>query len=120
MTAILDSVLGLLEFTLGCVTLLGVAFMVTLVLPDSPMKQFATKVVGWTVAFVCGLWFICPDPLPIVVDDIGALLLCIGGAVAAKRAGKSPSEAIQQVTKTLASRHERGSRSRISHHSDSK
>lgn len=120
MIAILDSFLGLVEFVIGCVTLLGIAFMVTMVLPDSPMKEFATKVVGWTVAFVCGLWFICPDPLPIVVDDIGALLLCIGGAVAAKRAGNSSPESVQQVTKAIASRHERGAQSRISQHSESK
>lgn len=116
----MSTLVGLIEFLAGCLTLLGIAFMVTLVMPDSPMKEFATKVVGWTVALVCGLYVVCPDPLPIVVDDIGALLLCIGGAVAAKQAGKSSPEVVQQVTKAIATRHERGARSRISQHTESK
>lgn len=90
MTSILDTFVGLIQFICGCGTLLAIAFMVTLVLPESPMKQFATQVIGWTVAFVCGLYVICPDPLPIFVDDLGALLMAVGGAMAAKRAGKPP------------------------------
>ncbi len=114
----MSTLVGLLEFAIGCATLLGVAFMVTMVLPDSPMKQFATQVIGWAVAFVCGFYFIVPDPLPVFVDDIGALLLGIGGAMAAKRSGKSSKEVADQITRTLAARHERGPRSRIQQKSD--
>lgn len=124
----MSTLVGLIEFILGCITLLGVAFLVTLALPDSPTKQFATQVIGWGIALACGLWVVSPVDLipeallgPIgALDDVGALLLGIGSAMAAKRAGKDSKEAVQQVTRTLAERHARGPRSRIEHHSNSK
>lgn len=124
----MSSLIGLIEFILGCITLLGVAFLVTLALPDSPTKQFATQVIGWGIALACGLWVVSPVDLipeallgPIgVLDDVGVLLLGIGGVMAAKRAGKDSKEAAQQMARTMAARHARGPRSRIEHHSDSK
>ncbi|MBC7817333.1 MAG: DUF1232 domain-containing protein [Planctomycetaceae bacterium] len=102
--------------------------MVTLALPDSPTKQFATQLIGWAIALACGLYVISPiDVIPEaflgpigMLDDVGALLLGIGGAIAAKRAGKDSKEALQQVTRTLSARHARGPRSRIEHHSNPK
>ncbi len=122
----MSTLVGLIEFVLACGTILGVAFMVCLVLPDSPMKSFATQVIGWAAAAVCGLYVAMPFDLvpegllgPLgAVDDIGALMLGIGAAIAAKRAGKDVKEVSRHVTQTLSARHARGQRSRHQRKSD--
>ena len=108
-----DTLVGLIEFLMGCLTLLFMTFLIVMALPKSPMQQFAVKVCGWAVALVCGLYVVIPDPLPVVIDDIGALLLGIGGAIAAKRAGKNMQEVSKPVVDALTARHAHGPRSRI-------
>lgn len=116
----MSTIVGFAELCVCCLTLLAVAFMVCLVIPDSPLKEFSQKVIGWGVAKLCGLYVVMPFDLvpegllgPLgAVDDIGALMLGIGAAIAAKRAGKDVKEVSRQVTQTLNTRHARGQQSR--------
>lgn len=93
----MSALLGLFQMMVFCGTLLGIAFMVCLALPQSPFKDFVTKVAGWGLAVICGIYCISPvDVLPEAVlgpfgffDDIGSLILGIFAARTAHKAGQT-------------------------------
>jgi uncharacterized membrane protein YkvA (DUF1232 family) len=80
------------------------------------MRQLAIQALGWAVAVLSGLYLANPfDLLPEALlgpiaggaDDTVALLVGIGAAMAAKRAGKDSKEISKQLTQTLAARRAR-------------
>ncbi len=78
--------LNLLEHATTCVTVLVVAFMVALSLPQSRLRGFVLEIAGWLLTALCAAYVISPldlvpDFIPIAgwIDDAGALG---GGAVA--------------------------------------
>lgn len=93
----MSSIFGLMQLVIVCGTLLGIAFMVCLALPDSPFKDFVMKVAGWGLAVVCGIYCISPvDVLPEaalgpfgMVDDVFSLILAVFAAKQAKKAGEA-------------------------------
>jgi hypothetical protein len=45
------------------------------------------RVFGVMVAVMCALWAVLPDPFPIVVDDLAAIVTAIVAAIQARLAG---------------------------------
>ncbi len=84
----MESVFGFLSTALTCLTVLGLAFMVVLSLPQSRMRDVMKHVL---TAVFCVIYVISPvDFLPEIalgpvglVDDLGAVML---GIISAKKA----------------------------------
>jgi uncharacterized membrane protein YkvA (DUF1232 family) len=82
---------------IGCGTLLTLAFVVLLAMPQSKLRAFLLPIVGWMFAIFCGLY--CISPVDIVpeallgpfglVDDIGAAVVGIASGIAAHNASKA-------------------------------
>ncbi|MBX3412814.1 MAG: DUF1232 domain-containing protein [Pirellulales bacterium] len=85
-----------------CGTILLLALMVLVAIPQSRLRDVLLQVVGWLFAGGCAAYVLSPvDVVPEVilgpfglVDDLIALIVGIGSAVAAwqvrRRAGRSP------------------------------
>jgi uncharacterized membrane protein YkvA (DUF1232 family) len=78
-----------------CGTLLAVAFLVLVSLPQSKLRDLLMPFVGWgvaalSVAYVIMPLDVLPDFIPVAgwIDDIGALALAFGSARAAMTAAK--------------------------------
>lgn len=78
-----------------CGTLLAVAFLVLVSLPQSKLRDLLMPFVGWgvaalSVAYVFSPFDLLPDVIPGVgwIDDIGAIALAIGSASVAMTAAK--------------------------------
>ena len=76
-----------------CGSLLLAVFLVLLALPRSKMREVVMPVVGWAVAALSAIYVISPldivpDVIPIAgwLDDCGALVTGIAGAVMAMKA----------------------------------
>lgn len=76
-----------------CGTALAAAFLVLLAMPQSRLRDFLMPFVGWAVAALSTIYIvspidIVPDFIPIAgwLDDGGALMTAIAGAVMAMRA----------------------------------
>lgn len=79
-----------------CGTLLAVAFLVLVSLPQSRLRDLLMPFVGWgvaalSVAYVIMPIDVLPDVIPVVgwFDDLGAIALAIGSAGAAMTAAKN-------------------------------
>jgi uncharacterized membrane protein YkvA (DUF1232 family) len=89
------SVFSLIQIGIGCGSMLVLAFLVLLSLPQSKLRAVLMPIVGWTLAIFCGLYCISPiDILPEAMlgpfgffDDIGAAALGIASALTAQKAG---------------------------------
>lgn len=74
---------GFLNTALMCGTMLGIAFMVALSLPQSRMRSVVVEICSWAAVVFCGVYAISPiDVVPEVllgplglIDDLGALFL---------------------------------------------
>jgi uncharacterized membrane protein YkvA (DUF1232 family) len=78
-----------------CGTLLVVAFLVLVSLPQSKLRDLLMPFIGWgvaalSVAYVIMPLDVLPDFIPVVgwFDDLGAIALAIGSASAAMTAAK--------------------------------
>ena len=125
--AVFSSIIGLIEFLIGCGTLVTITFFVTLALPESPTRKFAVQCAGWCVAAFAGAYLISPfdlvpeglvGPLLGGFDDLAVGIFGIAAAYAARKAGKDAKEVSDQLTQTLKARHVRGQRSRHQQKSD--
>jgi len=93
----MQSLFSIIQTMLLCGTLLAVAFVVLLSLPQSKLQEFLMPIIGWCVAIFCGVY--CISPIDIVpeavlgpfglIDDLGAL---VTGIAAARMAMKKPRE----------------------------
>lgn len=78
-----------------CGTLLVGGFMVLVAMPQSKMREILMPIVGWAVAALSAVYVvspldIVPDFIPIAgwLDDGGAIVTGIAGAVMAMKAQK--------------------------------
>jgi len=76
-----------------CGTGLFVVFLILLAMPKSQLRSFLAPLVGWAVAALSTIYIvspidIVPDFIPIAgwLDDGGALMTAIAGAVMAMKA----------------------------------
>jgi uncharacterized membrane protein YkvA (DUF1232 family) len=86
-----------IRLLVGCGTLLALALMVLVALPQSKLRDVFIQIVGWVFAIFCGIY--CISPVDIVpeallgpfglIDDAGALVVGIASAAAAWKAGSS-------------------------------
>jgi uncharacterized membrane protein YkvA (DUF1232 family) len=87
----METLLKTMQLALGCGTLLLVAFLILLALPNSRLRAVVMPVVSWLMVIACGCYVVSPvDVVPEalfgpfgLVDDIGAGLV---GYVAYKMA----------------------------------
>ncbi len=87
----MSDIFGTIRILILCGSVLFLAFMVLLSLPQSPLRGVVLQLVGWVLAVFCGVYCISPiDIMPEIllgpfglVDDIGALVL---GCYSAKTA----------------------------------
>jgi len=91
----MQTISGVLQTMLICGTLLGIASLVLLSLPQSELRAFLLPIVGWGIAIFCGLWCISPvDPIPDIffpfgfTDDIAALAIGVTSARMAMTSGQ--------------------------------
>lgn len=92
----MSSVMSVIELAMQCGSLLLLAFLILLALPQSKLRSVLMPVVGWTLAIFCGAYCISPvDVIPEAVlgpfgllDDLGAGALGIASAMAAYKAGR--------------------------------
>ena len=119
--AVLSTILGFVEFLVGCLTLVTITFLISLALPDSTTKTFAVQCAGWCVAAFAGAYLISPfdlvpeglvGPLLGCWDDLAIGIFGVAAAYAARKAGKDSKEISSRLTETLKARHVRGQRSR--------
>jgi uncharacterized membrane protein YkvA (DUF1232 family) len=90
---------SLLETMMHCGTMIVLAFLVLLALPQCKLRNVCLETSGWLAAALCAHYVVCPidlipDCLPGIgwVDDAGALLGGIISASIAYRAGKAREE----------------------------
>ena len=84
----------MIKLMMLCGTVVVIAFVVLLALPKSELRSVLMPIVGWAMAIFCGFYAISPiDIMPEAVlgpfgliDDIGAVVVCISAAKAAMRA----------------------------------
>lgn len=96
----MSSVLTLVQFAIGCGSLLAVVFLILLALPQSRLRVFLMPIVGWSLAIFCA--FYCISPVDLVpeaflgpfglIDDVVALSGGIAAAMAAREAGREQSQ----------------------------
>lgn len=94
----MQSILGTIQMLVLCGTVLAIAFVVLLSMPQSKLRAFLLPICGWCVAIFCGVYAISPvDIVPEValgpfglIDDIGAV---VAGISAARTAMKASEEA---------------------------
>ena len=87
---------GVISIVALCGTLLTIAMLVAVSLPQSPLRAALVQVLGWVFVAFCVLYFVSPvDILPEaflgpfgMFDDIGAAIAAVVAARAAWRAGK--------------------------------
>src|SRR5262245_27466340 len=100
----MESVFGVIQLMIVCGSVLVLAFMILLGLPQSRMRDFLMEIIGWATAIFCGAYCLMPvDVLPEaflgpfgLIDDGGALVGGIAAATAAWKAGRNrqlPNEA---------------------------
>jgi uncharacterized membrane protein YkvA (DUF1232 family) len=84
-----------MKFALVGGTVLALAFVILLSLPQSKLREIALPVIAWTFTAVCGVYIfspldIIPDVIPVAgwIDDGGALIAGIASAATALTAGK--------------------------------
>lgn len=89
----LDSLFIVIKWLIGAGTVLALAMMVLVALPQSKLRDVLIQIVGWTFALYCGVYCISPDILPVwlfgpigVIDDVAALGAGIASASAAYNA----------------------------------
>ena len=93
----METVFKTMQLALGCGTLLLLAFLVLLALPNSRLRAVVMPVVSWLMVIACGFYVVSPlDVIPEamfgpfgLVDDIGAGLV---GYAAYKLATKPKEE----------------------------
>lgn len=93
----MQSILGTIQTLIMCGTILAIAFVVLLSLPQSKLRAFLLPIASWGVAIFCGIYCISPvDIMPEVVlgpfgliDDVGAV---VAGIAAARTAMTSDKE----------------------------
>jgi uncharacterized membrane protein YkvA (DUF1232 family) len=94
--SIMQSLFGLMQTIVLCGTVLVVAFVGLLSLPQSKLRAFLLPIVGWCVAILCAIY--CISPVDIVpeallgpfglVDDLGAVVAGITAVRSAMKASK--------------------------------
>jgi uncharacterized membrane protein YkvA (DUF1232 family) len=79
--------------------ILALSFLVLLAMPQSRLREIVLPFVGWAVAALSALYIVSPiDVVPDVfvgigwVDDLVALAIAIGSAMAAINAGKGQKQ----------------------------
>lgn len=85
-----------IRFLILCGTILALAMLVLVSLPQSKLRDCIMPVVGWGFALFCGLYVLSPiDIVPEallgpfgVVDDVGAVILGVASARSAMSAAK--------------------------------
>jgi len=92
----MSTFLGTIQLLIGCGSLILLAFMILLAMPNSELKKFLMPIIGWCLAIFCGIY--CVSPVDIVpeaflgpfglVDDIGAAVLGFSAASMARKAAK--------------------------------
>lgn len=93
------SFFGMLSVFAICGSMLAIAMMVLVSMPQSPLRNLLVQLFGWTFAALCALYCLSPvDLLPEAIfgpfgipDDIGAAVAGALSAITAWRVGKSPS-----------------------------
>ena len=93
----METLLKTMQLALGCGTLLLVAFLILLALPNSRLRAVVMPVVSWLMVIACGCYVASPvDGMPeaffgpvALIDDIGAGLV---GYAAYKLATKPKEE----------------------------
>lgn len=83
-----------IQTLIQCGTLLTVAFLVLLAMPQSKLREFLMPVIGWGFALFCGAYVLMPvDIIPEIlagpfglIDDAGAVVAGIASARAAMNA----------------------------------
>jgi|SRR5208337_3674298 uncharacterized membrane protein YkvA (DUF1232 family) len=94
--SIMGSFFGMIQTLLLCGTVLTVAFVVLLSLPQCKLREFLLPIIGWGIAILCAIYCISPvDILPEaflgpfgLIDDVGALVAGIAAARTAMKASK--------------------------------
>ena len=79
----METLLKTMQLALGCGTLLLVAFLILLALPNSRLRAVVMPVVSWLMVIACGCYVVSPvDGMPEalfgpfgLIDDIGAGLM---------------------------------------------
>ena len=79
----MESFFDMLKTGMLCMTLLGIAWMVSLSLPKSRLRAVLSEITSWAFLLFCGVYAISPiDILPEAVlgpfgffDDLGAVYL---------------------------------------------
>lgn len=92
----MGSFFGMIQTMLVCGTIVGLAVIVLLAMPECKLRAFLLPIVGWVVAILCGIY--CISPIDIVpeallgpfglVDDLGSLVAGFAAARMAMTAGK--------------------------------
>jgi hypothetical protein len=97
---IMSSIFAMIDLMIMCGTVLTIAVVIALSIPDSKFRTFVMPIVGWGFAIFCGIYAISPiDVLPECLfgpagmfDDIGAVIAGIMAARAAMKASKEKNE----------------------------
>lgn len=84
----MTDIFGTIRILILCGSVLFLAFMILLSLPQSPLRAVVLQLVAWVLAVFFGIYCISPvDILPEIllgpfglVDDIGALVLGVYSA----------------------------------------
>jgi uncharacterized membrane protein YkvA (DUF1232 family) len=92
------TMLETLRTLMMCGTLVTLALLVLLAMPQSRLRQFLLPIMGWGFAAFCGVYVISPVDLipealvgPLgIFDDVGAIVAGFMAASAAMKAGKEP------------------------------
>ena len=85
-----------IEFMIVCGSILALAMMILVNMPQSPLRSLLIQVFGWLFALFCGAYAISPiDVMPEILlgpfglmDDLGAVVVGFMSARAAWNAGK--------------------------------
>jgi uncharacterized membrane protein YkvA (DUF1232 family) len=93
----MQSLFGTIQTLAMCGTLVTIAFVILLAMPQSQLRAFLLPIAGWSVAIFCGIYAISPvDIVPEallgpfgLIDDVGAV---VAGITAARVAMSAKAE----------------------------